>query len=182
MTCLSGSRYAAFFATILFAIILSTGVTRAFSAGQFTLMRDGPPVVNTVWTGILSISPSVGSTEGGTVVTITGYGFAYPGNSNKIFFGDSSVCSADLYLSTSARIVCTTGASPEKTVSVKLVISAGDSAECLIDAGCYYSFERGMHVESVLIKAFMAITFQQHILQRSMPFWEGGFTVKRNKR
>ena len=83
---------------------------------------------------VTSISPSSGSTSGGTSVTITGTGFA---GATDVYFGTADVPSASFVSNTGTQIVVNSPAGVTGTVDVTVRTSAGTSTTSASDKFTY---------------------------------------------
>merc|ERR1712000_481256 len=91
---------------------------------------------------ITSITPKVGSLQGGTRLTILGSGFDIRGRSNDIFIGEGvkgTFCDPVPNECTTTRILCLTD-TPGQGVMPLSVRSFGFLADCQVSGGCTFEY------------------------------------------
>jgi hypothetical protein len=109
-------------------LVSGIGKVASVSAGGFHMLAFGEPRP-----AITGVSPDVGSTAGGTVVSLTGVNFA---EATAIHFGASAASSFEVTSATSATAVAPAGTG---TVDITLTTPAGVSAKGPSDRFAYQS-------------------------------------------
>jgi hypothetical protein len=96
---------------------------------------------------VTAVSPNIGSTKGGTRLTITGVGFStnyHETGGNYVVIGEDAVCESIWFLSSNTRIVCDTAARAAGSfLAIKIAVDGKSWVRTTADAATGFQYKTG---------------------------------------